>query len=56
MLHRRETIVVVAGSVRIDIDGGPTLELAVGDVASLPKGAVTTWHPSPDFREVWVYS
>jgi hypothetical protein len=25
-------------------------------MASLPKGAVTTWHPSPDFKEVWVFS
>ena len=56
VLPARETIVVVAGSVRIEVENGPTLELAVGDIASMPKGAMTTWHPSPDFREVWVYS
>lgn len=56
VIPARETIVVVSGTVRIEIEDGPTLELATGDMASLPKGAVTTWHPSPDFREVWVYS
>jgi hypothetical protein len=42
--------------VRIEIEGCPPLELGVGDMASLPKGAVTTWYPSPDFKEVWFYS
>jgi uncharacterized cupin superfamily protein len=56
VLHARETIVVLKGSVRIEIENGPTLDLGVGDMASMPKGAVTTWHPSPDFKEVWVYS
>jgi uncharacterized cupin superfamily protein len=56
VLPARETIVVVAGSVQIEIENGPTLDLREGAVASMPKGAVTTWHPSPDFKEVWVYS
>jgi uncharacterized cupin superfamily protein len=52
----RETIVVLAGSARIEIRGGPTLDLRVGDMASLPQGAATTWYPSPDFKKIWVYS
>jgi len=56
VLPARETIVVLEGSVRIEVESGPTLDLSVGDMASLPKGAVTTWHPSPDFKEVWVFS
>ncbi len=55
-LHARETIVVLDGSVRIEIEDGPTLDLGVGDMASMPKGAVTTWHPSADFKEIWLYS
>ncbi|HEY7195616.1 MAG TPA: cupin domain-containing protein [Gaiellaceae bacterium] len=55
-LPARETIVVLEGSVKVEIEGGPTLDLGVGDMASMPKGAITTWHPSADFREVWVYS
>jgi uncharacterized cupin superfamily protein len=56
VLPARETIVVLGGSVRIEIENGPTLDLTVGDMASMPKGAVTAWHPSPEFKEVWVYS
>ena len=56
VLPARETIVVLAGSVRIEIKGGPTLDLGVGDMASMPKGAVTTWHLSEDFEEIWFYS
>ena len=55
-LQARETIVILEGTVRIEIEDGVTLELGVGDMASLPKGAVTTWYPSPDFKEVWFYS
>jgi len=55
-LPARETIVVLAGSVRIEVEDGPTLELGVGDMASMPKGAVTTWQPSADFKEIWFYS
>ena len=54
--HTRETIIVLAGSVRIEIEDGPTLDLSVGDMASMPTGAVTTWYPSPEFKEIWVYS
>ena len=52
----RETVVVLSGSARIDIQDGPTLDLSAGDIASLPKGAVATWYPSVDFKKVWVYS
>jgi len=54
-LPARETVVVLKGSVRIEVEDGPTLDLGPGDMASMPAGAVTTWHPSPDFEEVWVY-
>jgi uncharacterized cupin superfamily protein len=56
VLSARETIVVLAGSARVEVENGPMLDLSVGDIASIPKGAVTTWHPSPDFKKVWVYS
>jgi uncharacterized protein len=56
VLPARETIVILEGRVRIEIQDGPTLELGPGDIASMPKGATTTWHPSPDFKEVWLYS
>jgi uncharacterized cupin superfamily protein len=40
--------------VRIEFEGGPDLELGVGDMASLPKGLATMWHVSAPFKEVWV--
>lgn len=54
-LPERETILVLEGAARIEIAGGPTLDLHVGDLASIPKGAVTTWHLSLPFKEVWFF-
>jgi uncharacterized cupin superfamily protein len=53
-LPAREVILVLEGAAKIEIEDGPTLELGVGDIASMPEGAVTTWHLSPRFKELWV--
>lgn len=53
-LPGRETIFVVEGAARIEIDEGPVLELTAGDIASLPVGARTTWHLTTPFKEFWV--
>jgi uncharacterized cupin superfamily protein len=37
-LSGRETILILEGSARIEIDEGPVLELTAGDIASLPCG------------------
>ena len=50
----REVLLVLEGEVRIEIASGPTLELKPGDIASLPKGAETTWHLTTPFKEFWV--
>jgi uncharacterized cupin superfamily protein len=54
-LPERETILILEGAARIEIAGGQTLELQVGDMASLPKGAVTTWHLTLPFKELWFF-
>jgi hypothetical protein len=54
LLAARETVVVVQVSVRIEIEDGATLDLSAGDLASLPRGAITTWHPAHDFVKVWL--
>ena len=54
-LPERETVLVLEGTARIEIEGGPTLELKAGDLASLPKGAVTTWQLTLPYREVWFF-
>jgi uncharacterized cupin superfamily protein len=53
-LPAREVILVLEGTARIEIEGGPTLELSVGDMASIPGGSATTWHLGPGFKELWV--
>jgi len=54
-LPERETILVLEGTVRIEIEDGPTLELKPGDLASIPKGAETTWHRTYPFRNLWFF-
>ena len=53
---RRETIHVLEGEVVIEIDGGPTLRLGPGDLASLPGGRATTWFITAPFKEFWVFA
>jgi uncharacterized cupin superfamily protein len=53
-LPTREVLLVLEGEVRIEIAGGPTLELNVGDMASIAKGAQTTWHFTTPYKEFWV--
>lgn len=53
-LPAAEVLLVLEGEARIEIEGGPELELKQGDMASIPKGAVTTWHLTLPFKELWV--
>lgn len=53
-LRGRETLLVLEGAARIEIDDGPVLELTAGDIASLPAGVRTTWYLTTPFREFWV--
>lgn len=50
----RETLLVLEGAARIAIADGPTLDLKVGDMASLPAGAETVWEITTPFKEFWV--
>lgn len=54
-LPERETFLILEGGARIEIADGPTLELTVGDMASLAKGTVTTWHITAPFKEIWFF-
>ena len=52
-----ETIYVVEGGVSIAVDGGPTLELGPGDMASFEAGTKARWTiRQVPFREVFVLS
>jgi uncharacterized cupin superfamily protein len=52
--EQREVVLVLEGSVRIELRGGSTLEFGAGDMFSLPPGIQTTWHVTPPFKEMWV--
>jgi uncharacterized cupin superfamily protein len=52
-----ETIHVIEGEVVISVDGGPTLELGPGDVASFAAGSSATWRIArTPFKELFVLS
>jgi uncharacterized cupin superfamily protein len=50
----REVAMILEGAVRIEIAGGPTMELGVGDLFSLSPGVETTWTITTPFKEMWV--
>ena len=52
--EQREVAIILEGSVRIEVAGGDTLELEVGDLFSLPPGVETIWHVTAPFKEMWV--
>ena len=52
--EQREVAMILEGSARIEVEDGGTLELAVGDLFSLPPGRETTWHITTPFKEIWV--
>jgi hypothetical protein len=49
-----ELFVVLSGRATIQVDGGPTLQVAAGDVGLLPAGARTTWTIHETLRKVYV--
>lgn len=53
-LEENETILVLEGEARIEIGGGPTIELRPGVMVSLAEGLETTWHVTPGFKEFFV--
>ena len=55
-LEADETLLVLEGSGRLEIDGGPHIELKPGIMISLQRGARTRWVVDEAFLEFWVYS
>ena len=52
-LTSNEIIYVLEGSVSIALDNGEPVDLAVGDMAMLPKGHLSHWTFHTSFKEVW---
>ncbi len=52
----RETILVLAGTVRIAIDRDEPYDLRVGDMLSIPEGSLVGWDAAPDCTVLWIYT
>jgi uncharacterized cupin superfamily protein len=53
--EQRETVHVLEGSVRIEFEGRPAIDLGPGDIASFPAGVAMTWHITVPFKELWFF-
>jgi uncharacterized cupin superfamily protein len=53
-LEHTEIVPVVSGSARLEVDGGPPLQLPRGRAARIAAGAHTRWTVEPDFAESWI--
>ncbi len=53
-VEAEEMFVVLKGSARVSVEGGPTLDLAPGCVGFLRAGDRTTWRVSETLRKVYV--
>jgi len=51
-----ETFHVLEGEVTIDVEGGESVTLRPGDIASYAKGQVSTWHVREPFKKFFVIS
>jgi uncharacterized cupin superfamily protein len=51
-----ETILVLEGEARIELDDGTAVDLQVGDIAVLPRGHTATWTVKTPFKEFFVLS
>ena len=52
----RETALIQEGSVRIEFEERPSLELGPGDIVSFPAGLAMTWHVTTPFKELWMFA
>jgi uncharacterized cupin superfamily protein len=55
-IHADETIYILEGRVRIDVENSSSHELAAGDVASFNAGTQTVWNILEPTVEFFVYS
>lgn len=55
-IQEDETIYIVSGHIRIEVQGGDTHDLTAGSMASLSSGAMTRWSILEPTIEFFVYS
>ena len=50
----RDTFLVLEGSMTIEIDDGPALDVKAGSIVSLPPGTAATWHVTKPYKDLFV--
>jgi len=55
-IHQDETVYIVSGHLRIEVEGGDTFDLTAGSMASFSRGAKTRWAVLEPTVEFFVYS
>jgi uncharacterized cupin superfamily protein len=56
ILQARETLLVLSGSARLQVNDDPPRDLRPGTIVTLPRGVRTRWVVDEAFSEVWIYS
>lgn len=56
LIHADETIHIIEGHLRIEVEGGESFDLRPGSAASFNKGVQTMWTVVEDTTEFFVYS
>lgn len=55
VFEHNETILILKGRIRIEIVGGPTIELSEGGIASFVKGTTGRWTILEPVLEFFIY-
>jgi uncharacterized cupin superfamily protein len=55
-LQARETLLVLSGNGRLQVNDDAPFDLRPGDIITLQRGARTRWVVDDAFRELWIYS
>jgi uncharacterized cupin superfamily protein len=56
LLEARETLLVLSGNARLQVNDDPPFDLRPGNIVTLPRGARTRWVVDDAFSELWIYS
>lgn len=54
-LDHTEVVLVLTGTGRLSVDGGPPVDLAPAMALRIEAGSHTSWQVSADFSELWIY-
>ena len=55
-VEAEEVFLVVSGRARVEVDGGPVLELSPGVAGAFAAGDRTTWHVTETLRKLYCVS